>query len=96
MLKWVTLEEKMGNTWKNLSHLRKWVTLGKMSGTSKKWYTPCKKCQLEKWVTLGKIGRNRKKWTQLEKSVIPEEIGHTWKDGTHFEKYDTWKNGPQL
>lgn len=52
---WDTLGNK-GNTWKNgaplekVSHLKKWLTLGKMGDTLEK------ELLLEKWVTLGKIG----------------------------------------
>ena len=53
----------MGHTWKNRSHLEKWVTLGKMRHTWKNG------SHLEKWVTLGKVGHNWKNGSHLEKWV---------------------------
>jgi len=52
--KWVTLG-KIGDTWKNVSHLKKRVTLRKNGS------------HLEKWVTLGKMGHIFKNGSHLEK-----------------------------
>ena len=58
--------QQKAHTWKKESHLKNWVTLGKMSRALKKgspWknWSQLKKCvtckngsQVEKWVTLGK------------------------------------------
>ena len=42
---------KKGHTWKNGSHMEKWVTPGKTGQTWKK------DSHLEKWVTLRKVGQ---------------------------------------
>ena len=72
----------MCHTWKNGSHLEKWVTLGKMGHTckngshlEKKWVT-----LLEKWFALEKNGSHLKKWVTLRK------VSHPWKNLSHFER----------
>ena len=78
---------KMGHThrkenpiWKNESHFRKWVTLGKMSHTQKN------KSHLKNRIPLRKMGHPQKKGTRL----INE--GQSQKNGSHLEKQDpTWK-----
>ena len=45
----------MCDTWKNWSHLEKWVTFGKMGHTWKKWVKWTNGIHLEKWVTIGRM-----------------------------------------
>ena len=67
----------MGHTWKNGSHLEKWVTFGNMAHTLEKGSHAWKKLSnLEKKVTLGKMGHRF-------------ESCHTWKNGSHLEKWVT-------
>ena len=93
---------KMVLTWKNVSHLEKWVTVGKIGHISKNG------SHLEKWVTLGKMCYTWKHVSHLEKCVFLGGL-HTWKNGSHLlngshlekwvtlgKMFNTWKNVSHL
>ena len=63
----------------------------------------------ETWITLRKIGSPLEKWVAQhngskktgqfwKKWVTLGKLGHTWTNGSHFEKWVTlnWKNGSHL
>ena len=70
----------MGYFGKNVSHLEKCFTIGKMRHPGKIG------SQLEKWVTLGemdltwKSGSHWEKWITMEKWVTFETMSHTLKE----------------
>ena len=72
--------------WRNMSHLEKRVTFGKMNHTYKN--VP----NLEKWFTLGKMGHTSKNRSHLEKWVTRAKVGHSWKNGSSLENGSHLKN----
>ena len=97
----------MGHTWKDESHLKKWLKLEKSVNLGKMCHTWKKGSHFEKRFKLKKIRHTRRaslnNVSHLKKRVTFRQNGHTWKIGTHLKNWitlgkigKTWKNGSHL
>ena len=81
-----------------MSHLEKWVKIGKNCHTLKKWlllskcvtlgdYAPHGKMNyIQKWETIEKMCHIWKNGSHLKIWVTLVEVDHTWKSWSHFDK----------